>query len=340
MSEFRVEVVQIGPIEPHANADRLEVTRVHGGYPCVIRKGEFREGDRAVYVSVDALVPVADESGAPHRVFGFLAERQGTRDGRHRVRAARLRGVFSMGLLVPMRGEWVGVGWNVGDVVAAALGVREYEPPEPPAGAEPCPTTIPTFTDVEGLRRWPGVLREGEGVVVTEKVHGCNARFAWHEGRFWCGSHNQMLLRHSTSPWWRAAAHYDLENRLRDVPDVMLVCEVYGPLRGLGVDMAYGIDDVRMVVVDAFDIRTQRYLDWASVREVATRAGLPLVPVLAEGPWDPAMIALAEGKTTLSGDHVREGIVVRPVVERFDERIRRVILKLHGEGFLTRGSQS
>lgn len=35
-------------------------------------------------------------------------------------------------------------------------------------------------------------------------------------------------------------------------------------------------------------------------------------------------------------DHVREGMVVKPVHERFDDRIGRVVLKLHGEGYLTR----
>jgi hypothetical protein len=35
-------------------------------------------------------------------------------------------------------------------------------------------------------------------------------------------------------------------------------------------------------------------------------------------------------------DHVREGFVVRPVRERYDPAVGRVILKLHGEGFHTR----
>ena len=192
-----------------------------------------------------------------------------------------------------------------------------------------------TFRVKPGELRWPefAALRFWH---VTEKIDGCNGRFAWHEGRLWCGSHKQMLARHSASPWWRVAASHDLEGRLRSVPGVLFVCELYGPLRSQGIDLAYGQDDVRMVCVDAFNISTQKYLDWMTVRQVAARARLPLVPVLAEGPWDPGMVALAEGKTTLSGDHVREGIVVRPVVERFDDRIGRVILKLHGEGFLTR----
>ena len=61
-------------------------------------------------------------------------------------------------------------------------------------------------------------------------------------------------------------------------------------------------------------------------------------PVLYRGPWQglDAHRHLAEGRTTIGDGHVREGFVVKPVVERFDDRIGRVILKLHGEGYLTK----
>jgi hypothetical protein len=48
----------------------------------------------------------------------------------------------------------------------------------------------------------------------------------------------------------------------------------------------------------------------------------------------------AEGKSTVDPRRVREGFVVRPVKERYDMLgCGRVILKLHGEGFLTRGQK-
>jgi hypothetical protein len=62
---------------------------------------------------------------------------------------------------------------------------------------------------------------------------------------------------------------------------------------------------------------------------------LPAVPTLFVGPWDPERAReMAEGTSTLDNKHVREGIVVKPWAERWDDRIGRVILKLHGEGFL------
>jgi hypothetical protein len=61
--------------------------------------------------------------------------------------------------------------------------------------------------------------------------------------------------------------------------------------------------------------------------------------VLHRGPWSAALCALAEGPTVIGeGAHVREGFVVRPVRERVDRRAGRVVLKLHGEGYLLRKS--
>jgi hypothetical protein len=64
---------------------------------------------------------------------------------------------------------------------------------------------------------------------------------------------------------------------------------------------------------------------------------VPWVPVIAGPiPFDfDRLCEFAEGQTTLPGaDHVREGVVIVPEVERYDERIGRVKLKLVGAGYL------
>jgi len=44
--------------------------------------------------------------------------------------------------------------------------------------------------------------------------------------------------------------------------------------------------------------------------------------------------AMAEGANILSGQHIREGFVVRPVQERWHPEVGRVILKLVGQEYL------
>lgn len=62
MSEFQVRVVQLGEIRKHPGADNLSITEIGGagGYPVILRTGEFQQGDRAVYIPVGALLPADD----------------------------------------------------------------------------------------------------------------------------------------------------------------------------------------------------------------------------------------------------------------------------------------
>ena len=48
--------------------------------------------------------------------------------------------------------------------------------------------------DVESLKNYPRVFAEGEEVIVTEKIHGSNARYLFDGKKFWVGSHKK---------WWK-----------------------------------------------------------------------------------------------------------------------------------------
>lgn len=324
MSEFHIQLVRLGPIERHANADTLSITRVHGGYPCIFRTGELHEGDLAVYIPVDALVNT-------HRPeFASFAARADA-SGWMRVRALRLRGVFSMGLLIPPK-----PGWVEGQDVRAELGVEKWEPPIPDDGAgddAPDPGILPTY-DIEGLRRWPSLLTEGEEVYITEKLDGANGRALWHDGRLHLGARNTFKRPDGSSPWARVARQYELAAKLKDLP-YALYFEVFGHVQAL----RYGLGNqmVRIAVFDALNVQDRRWLSVDPLRLLLSELALPMAPALYRGPWRQDLAALAEGDTTIDGaQHVREGIVIRPVVERWDERIGRVQLKLHGEGYLTK----
>jgi RNA ligase (TIGR02306 family) len=322
MSEFHIQVVQLGPVTPHENADTLSITHVHGGYPCIIRTGELKEGDTAVYIPVDALLPVSNPR------FAFL-EKQ-AKNGWARIKALRLRGVFSMGLLIPADSEWV-----VGQDVRALLGVEKWEPPEPADmdDDEVDPGILPAY-DIEGLRRWPELLTEGEEVFLTEKVHGANGRAVWYEDRLYIGSRTRFKKTDRNHVWAIAARQNQLADKLKDCP-YALYFEVYGAVQDLRYGMGNGM--VRLAVFDVLDWKSRRWLDVDEAKEVVSELGLPVVPPLYRGLWSMELCGLAEGQSTLEGaSNVREGFVVKPVVERFDDRIGRVILKLHGEGYLTR----
>jgi RNA ligase (TIGR02306 family) len=383
MSEWRVQVVRVGEVEKHSNADTLSIVWVFGkeGYPCIVKSNEFKTGDLAVYIPVDSVVPDTPQ-------FAFL-------NGHRRIKAKRLRGVFSMGLLVKC---FPGYNWKEGDDVAADMGITKYEPPMEKYGKhgggithqseweKKPPAAMVRYTDIEALRRNAGVLVEGEEVVIVEKVHGCNARYAFIDGRLWVGSHNRIPRRpeaytppialrlwskivwgaakaanlfhvHSLdakagrwkeratprpakeNTWWAMADRYGLEDLLRDYEDLIVFGEIYGAVQ----DLTYGVPkgENRFCVFDMFDITKNRYLNYDQMTDRATQFGLPTAPLLYRGPWKTSLKSLAEGKTTIKAggeavDQVREGVVIRPVKERQDPRIGRVVLKHVGQDYLLR----
>lgn len=140
-SESTVRIVRINDLSSIANADALQLTHVHGGYPCLVRTGQFQLGQLAAYVPIDMIVPT-DRSA-----FAFLDGK--AKNGRYRVRALRLRGTFSMGLLVPVPD---GLTVVEGDDLTTYFGAEKYEPPvDLTTGGENehDPGIMPVYTDIE-----------------------------------------------------------------------------------------------------------------------------------------------------------------------------------------------
>jgi RNA ligase (TIGR02306 family) len=318
MSEFHVSVVRIGAVSKHPDADNLSTTMVHGGYPVIFKTDEYTSGDLAVYVPLDAIVPANDPRWA------FLGDHR-------RIKAKKLRGVFSMGLLTKPDPDWV-----EGQDVREALAIEKYEPPndfDRHGLNEKDPGIFPVY-DLEGLRRWPGKLIQGEEVYLAEKLEGECARYSYTAGRFWAGSRTCIKKDLPASQWWKAARRCDLDAKLRAAPDICFYGETHGYTGGFPYGVKPGTVGLRFF--DAFDLKTRQFLDVDTFLELVARLELPVVPQLHRGPWDyESLKNLANGPSTLAS-HVREGFVVRPIKERRDEECGRVIFKLKGEDYLLR----
>ena len=116
MADFEVKTYPI-VIEAHPNADRLELARV-GDYRSVVAKGQFQSGDICAYIPEASIVP--DQLIAEMGLEGKLAG-----PNHNRVRAVKLRGILSQGLIYPTPHHPAGVD------VATELDIVKYEPPIP-----------------------------------------------------------------------------------------------------------------------------------------------------------------------------------------------------------------
>lgn len=318
MSTHSVNVIEIKEVLPHSNAERLEIVPVDG-WQAVVKKGQFTPGDRAVYIQPDYTVPTARPE------FSFLAKEG--RD-RHRLKAVRLRGTLSFGLLIPLPDDIKGKG--VGDNVMEDLGIERYEPPVVAAGADDLPSdqwpeVYSSKFDVESLQNFPNVLTLGEPVIVTEKIHGANARYLYSKGVFYMGSRTRWLKPEGNHVWRRAAeAEPTILQFCESNPGTVLYGEVYGSVQSLKYGAAPG--EVRFAAFAAIEQG-----DWVDLCDVFDDPLYPVAPIVYAGPYDPAIILpLAEQDSTVPGappGHMREGIVIAPTTERRSDEIGRVALK-------------
>lgn len=329
MSNFAVEVVKLGPVNKHENADTLGITRVYD-FPVVCKLTDFKEGDKAIYIPVDAICPDKPE-------YAFLGSKK-------RIKAKRLRGTFSMGLLMPIPATVAADDpqWEVGKDVAAILEIVKYEEPEPSINGpkflggdcEPDPGFIPKYTDIQNYRRYPDVIKAGEEVVITEKIHGTNFRFAFKDDKLYVGSHNTFKKENPDSVWWKVVDQYGLREKAKAYPGLIFYGEIYGAIQ----DLKYGCTQgqYKLAIFDIFDLTEGRYIDNILVELHCKTVNLPAVPTLYSGPFEPAMLEIyGEGRSTIA-DHIKEGCVVKPMHERYDDKIGRCVLKYISEEYLTR----
>lgn len=341
MSTFSVPVVCVGHCKRHPNADTLSITQVEG-CPVIFRTGELETGSYAIYVPVDAMVPTTNPA------FSFLATKEG--QTKHRVKAKKLRGVFSMGLLMPVKDLLpADFDLKIGESqdVSEALGIVKYEEPEDNMslggrreGRQPDSATAPIY-DIESHRKYQHLYANGEEVVVTEKIHGCNGRFVFRQGegdeapRLYAGSRNFFNKESDIDVWWRVARQYGLAEKLSAHPDAVLYGEVYGQVQ----DLKYGTtaeDPLRFAAFDVYDKSSGRFLDYDAFKQFCEAAGIPTVPVLYRGPYSYEKIEeLSKGQSTLT-DQIKEGCVIKPVMNRWDYHLGRVITKFVGEQYLLR----
>lgn len=319
MSTHTVNVIEISELRPHGNADKLEIVPI-GGWQAVVRKGDFSVGDRAVYIQPDYTVPTDRDE------FRFLA-REGKE--RHRLKAVRLRGVLSYGLLIPLPGHLSEA--SVGDNVMDALNVQRYEPPistfrgggiDDSLPYDLHPAIIAPKFDIESLANYDSVIKEGEPVYITEKVHGANARYLFVDGVFYCGSRTRWLKPDVDNVWTRAAkSDPRIEAWCRRHEGMVLYGEVFGSVQSLRYGRAPG--EVSFIAFAA--MYRGEWIDFSLVRG----DDVPTAPLLHAGPFSLDIVkSLAEEDSRLGPEgHMMEGVVVVPFHERRDDTIGRVALK-------------
>ncbi len=337
MSTFEVLVKPILDIEPHTNADSLEIA-VIDGYKSIVKKGQFQKKELIVYIPEAAVLPeillkelnLWDET----KNKGKLAGSEG-----NRVKAIKLRAQLSQGICIKAKPEW-----TEGQNVADELGITKYEPPVPVAmqGEVFClsPSPIHAF-DVENVKRYPDMYTNFF-VTVMEKLHGTFCGIVAlpeeqsHPEAF--GEKKNILIFSkglgSRGLFFKNNEVNKTNLYVRTVLPLLLEIEkvfansiggcdrvrfLFGEIVGKGVQDLHYVDKPELFLfaygfLSVTGFSSQQgplYLGPQTLTNVARAIGCSTVPILNDDElFGPDTIdKYTSGKTKLGAGHIREGVV-------------------------------
>lgn len=334
-------------IEPIENADKIEYASVLGWH-CVVKKDEFKVGDKCIYIEIDSILP----SDNPN--FEFMKDRK------YRVKTIKLRGKVSQGIIFPMsilpKDESK---YSIGDDVTNILKIKKFEPeievdstpnysykkgflyrytpgfirgfiithfrklakllykiPDP---KKPFPSELVPRTDEERIQnKDPEFFKENTGKYFsyTNKADGTSTTVICYNGEVKVCSRNMELPQDDGNKYVEAIKKYDLINKLKEFCkfnkcNIALQGELLGPtVQG----NKYRLTDFEIYFFNAFNIDTQHYFTESSLTELCNYFNLKRVPY-----FDPVYflksadewVEFSKGKSILNPNIQREGIVIR-----------------------------
>lgn len=376
MSNRKATVEQIFLIEKHPNADALELVEVLG-YQCVARKGQFKEREWVVIIPEQTIIPeyllkqlgLWDEA----KQKGKLAGPEGNRMKVTKLRGEASHGLLvPFGIHGAITNEENSIlrleDTYAGEDVSEFLGIKKWNPEIPTQmSGEVCSVAGKTLNyDIENVKNYSAILDSaitlGLSCAITEKLHGTWCCFGYYPNAHPKIPDGNWIVT-SKGLSGKGLAFMDNEanenniymkmfkgmaGKLDRIKDVIRDHINYdGPVYILGEIYGKGVQDLTygspIMIFRAFDIYVGtpsdgRYLPYKEMRDIFDREDFEMVPELYTGPLKHELVRkYTNGTDSISGSHMREGIVIRPFdIELSDSSIGRFIIKSISDDYLAR----
>jgi tRNA-binding EMAP/Myf-like protein len=202
--------------------------------------------------------------------------------------------------------------------------------------AESVSLGIPVY-DVHAYKAKPSTFVEGELVQISEKIHGSNARYLFHDGKMYAGSRNLWKAENSNCIFRRA---------LKELPWIEDWCRaheghvLWGEVTPTKKGYEYGSKNVQFFVFDIYKPNRT----WADDSDdVALWLGIKQhVPVFYTGEYKgyEHVKQFVDGPSTVPGaKNIREGVVVVTLTERHERSGSRAQRKVVSNVFLERDNK-
>ena len=263
-----VTLREVAEIVSIPGADAIEVAVVDG-WSCVVKKGEFKAGERAVYFEIDSILPYGDER------FAFLMNRgckmQPTEDGGllegHRLRTIKLRGQVSQGLLIPVPQDWsINLRictpdyqtYELDDDLSVVFGVKKYEKPIPTQLAGMCAGNYPSWLPKTDQDRIQNCFNKAPvGIYHAEEKFEGSSMTIYHDGeKLGVTSRNlDLKLDQEGNAFVDMAKASGIFDALEDQADIGTTHDVAirGELIGPGIQgNIYNLSKPKFMIFDVF----------------------------------------------------------------------------------------
>ena len=247
MSKRKLATIQeIKDIEPIKNADKIEVASVLG-WKVVVRKDEFKPGDKAVYFEIDSFLPDCPE----YEFLGQLIVNPITKishpESGYRLHTMRLRGQLSQGLLISFDKLAVNEDLTkqgqidflnklpVGTDVTRFLNVTKYDSPETSGTLGNVKSQFPTqFVDPTDELRVQGNPPAYNRLLnkpyyISSKIDGTSTTIIKHGDKITFATNNSIISNDESNLLDQFITATGIKQRLLDIKkDIVLQGEFYG----------------------------------------------------------------------------------------------------------------
>ena len=340
----------IKSLSPIPNADAIEKAEVLG-WELVVKKGEFKVGDRCVYVEIDSILP-------PLPPFEFL------RPKNFRIKTVKLRSQISQGIAFPISvlkevdPSFDISNLKIGQDVSEALKITKYDPEaeldveveqekkfwlsnklsylkwklfgQKPIKRGQFPIDVPKTEEVR-VQKMGRALAEhtDEPAYITEKLEGTSSTFVYRTGGNWLAK----LFKQDGSfqVCSRNLIVFNSQNnkkRPHHLIDIADKYKIYKSMRQLNRNLAvqgevigpkiqgniYKLNSLEFRVFSIFDIDAQKYVDYNELCSLCSQLNLTMVPIVGLQKIVNNIshyVELSKDKSQINKDILREGIVVR-----------------------------
>lgn len=269
-------IAKIEEILPIPDSDNIELVRVRNWYVIVKKLDNFKVGDLVIYVEIDSILPTKPE-------FEFLKE------CKYRIKTRKMRGVYSQGIVFPLSilPEDI-ANTPVEDMnVTQILGIRKYDPPDEYGFfVNKNPSTFPSQipkSDEERVQNCWGrswkmykTTHQDAKCYLTEKLDGMSITIFVIDENYGVCSRNHKVSEDTV--WFQTAASLNMEAKLRSLnKNIAFQGELIGPkIQG----NMYRVEAMKIYFYSAFDIDTQKYLDYSEFLQLIKQLELESVPII------------------------------------------------------------